>query len=286
MLQLSIRLGSQGPWVESPGGGVSSCLREPLMNAGEDLSPVNIRRRAATFAVPALIATVLALIPQPVTSQSLRVSAASMDLQNEQASQHGFTFVRNPEQLDELVKAGTLVGVSGNQDFMLKEVSYPYARPEVLDFIERLGEGYREACGEQLVVTSLTRPRNRQPRNASRRSVHPTGMAMDLRRSWDRNCRSWLELTLLTLEANGILDAMLESSPPHFHIALFPSQYRRRGIEILEKGEQTHYEVSRGDTLWKIAKRYRTDVFSVKKINGLRSSQIYVGQVLKLPTTR
>jgi hypothetical protein len=209
-----------------------------------------------------------------------------MDLQNLQASQHGFTFVRNPDQLYELVTAGTLVGVEGNEDFKLKEVSFAYTRPELLDFIQRLGKGYREACGEQLVVTSLTRPQNRQPRNASRRSVHPAGMAMDLRRSWDRSCRSWLELTLLTLEANNVLDAMLESSPPHFHVALFPSEYRRIGVEILEKGEQTHYEVARGDTLWKIAKRHQTDVFSVKQINGLRSSRIYIGQVLRLPMTR
>ena len=57
-------------------------------------------------------------------------------------------------------------------------------------------------------------------------------------------------------------------------------------VEILETGEQTHYEVARGDTLWKIAKRHQTDVYSVKQINGLRSSRIYVGQVLMLPTSR
>lgn len=238
------------------------------------------------LAVPALIVAVLTLLPTPATSQSLRVSAASMDLQNAEARLHGYTFVNNPDQLFELVDAGILVPVTGNDDYMLKEVSFPYTRPEVRDFIERLSAGYREACGEQLVVTSLTRPRNRQPRNASKRSVHPAGMALDLRRSWNRNCRSWLELTLLTMEANKVLDAMLESSPPHFHIALFPSQYRHRGIDVLERGELTHYEVARGDTLWKIAKRHQTDVFSVKQINNLRSSRIYVGQVLRLPTTR
>ncbi len=247
---------------------------------------MKIRRRAARFAVPALLVAVLPLVSTTAHSQSLRVSTASMDLQNLQATQHGFTFVRNPDQLFELVTAGTLVGVDESENFKLKEVSFAYARPEVLDFIQRLGKGYREACGEQLVVTSLTRPQNRQPRNASRRSVHPTGMAMDIRRSWDRNCRSWLELTLLTLEANHVLDAMLESRPPHFHVALFPREYRHRGVEILEKGEQTHYEVARGDTLWKIAKRHQTDVFSVKQINGLRSSRIYIGQVLRLPNTR
>ena len=44
--------------------------------------------------------------------------------------------------------------------------------------------------------------------------------------------------------------------------------------------------VRSGDTLWKIAKRHNTDVYSVKKINGLRSDSIYIGQVLRLPSSR
>lgn len=218
-------------------------------------------------------------------AQSLRVTASSMDLQNQQATLHGFTFADTPRDLLQLVESEVLVPVRSNQDFAVKKgVAYPYARPEVSDFVAQLGRRYREACGEQLVVTSLTRPRTRQPRNASRRSVHPTGMAMDLRRSWHRSCRSWLEVTLLTLEANGVLDAMVESRPPHYHIALFPTAWRQRGIEILERGRLTHYEVASGDTLWKIAQRHNTDVFSVKQVNGLRSNRIYVGQVLRLPS--
>ena len=53
---------------------------------------------------------------------------------------------------------------------------------------------------------------------------------------------------------------------------------------ILESGERTHYQVNRGDTLWKIARRHNTDVLAVKEINGLRSSRIYEGQVLRLPS--
>jgi nucleoid-associated protein YgaU len=208
-----------------------------------------------------------------------------MDLQRKQAERHGFEFFASPEEVFAAVERGKLTPVEGNEHFILKEVSFPFTRPEVKSFVELLSEKYHEACGEELVVTSLTRPKNRQPRNASSHSVHQAGMAMDLRRSWNQECRRWLADMLITLEVNGILDAMLEWHPQHFHVALFPSQYRKFGPEILESGERTHYQVSRGDTLWKIAKSHNTDVLAVKEINGLRSNRIYEGQVLRLPST-
>lgn len=248
---------------------------------------MGIRRRAGLGLAALLGLSLLLPTPPAARAQSLRVSSASMDLQNQQAVLHGFSFARTPDDVETLVDSGALVPVFGNGDFEIKEgVSFPYARPEVREFVRLLGEGYYRACEEPLVVTSLTRPQTRQPRNASKRSVHPAGMAIDLRRAWSRKCRSWLETTLLTLEINGVIDAMLESRPPHYHIALFPRPWREYGREILSRGDQTHYEVSRGDTLWKIAKRHNTDVYSVKQINGLRSDSIYVGQVLRLPASR
>jgi hypothetical protein len=92
-------------------------------------------------------------------------------------------------------------------------------------FIERIAGDYRAACGEQLVVTSLTRPALRQPRNASPLSVHPAGMAVDLRVSARAPCRNWLQQELLELEERGVLDATREYHPPHFHIAVFPTPY-------------------------------------------------------------
>jgi hypothetical protein len=244
--------------------------------------------RRAGFHLAAVVALVFLQLTIPdAQAQSLRVSGSSMDLQNHQAVLHGFSFARTPDDVERLVGSGALVPVYGNHDFQIKEgVTFPYTRPEVRDFIRHLGKGYREACDEQLVITSLTRPQTRQPRNASKRSVHPAGMAIDLRRGWNRRCRGWLETTLLTLEVNGVVDAMLESRPPHYHVAVFPTPWRNYGREILTRGEQTHYQVSRGDTLWKIAKRHNTDVYSVKQINGLRSDSIYIGQVLKLPAGR
>ncbi len=240
-------------------------------------------RSVAATSTLALSLLVLLATPNPTGAQNLQATTGSMALQKKQAERHGFEFFRTPEDVYEAVERGQLTSVEGNEHFILKEVSFPFTRPEIKGFVELLAEKYHAACGEELVVTSLTRPQSRQPRNASKQSVHQAGMAIDMRRSWNRNCRRWMADTLLTLEVNGVLDAMLEWHPQHFHVALFPSQYRQHGSEILESGERTHYQVTRGDTLWKIAKRHNTDVLAVKEMNGLRSSRIYEGQVLRLP---
>ena len=45
------------------------------------------------------------------------------------------------------------------------------------------------------------------------------------------------------------------------------------------------YRVRRGDTLIKIARRYGISVKTLKRINHLKSSRIYIGQKLKIPKT-
>ncbi len=213
---------------------------------------------------------------------SLGGSRSSVSQQNYQARRHEFTFIRTPTQVRQFVTNGWLVPVRGNGDYALHAVSFPYARPEVKLFVERLAQQYRASCGEQLVVTSLTRPTNRQPRNASPLSVHPTGMAIDLRRSWKYACRRWLESTLLYLEGRGVLEAARERRPPHYHVALYPRPYAAY-VANLGNEERGEYYVVHGDTLYSIARRHATTVGMVKQANGLRNDRIYPGQVLKLP---
>jgi hypothetical protein len=95
----------------------------------------------------------------------------------------------------------------------------------VRNLVEVLARAYHGECGEPLVVTSLTRPATRQPDNASPLSVHPAGMAVDLRVSSRRACVRWLEAELLALESRGLLDATREYRPPHFHVAVFPEPF-------------------------------------------------------------
>src|SRR5690606_29961851 len=96
------------------------------------------------------------------------------------------------------------------------------------------------ACGEKMVVTSLTRPINLQPANASEASVHPTGMAVDLRVPRDDKCRRWMETTLLSLEGTGVLDVTREYYPPHYHVAVYTKMYGNYVASLDAKGgEQT-----------------------------------------------
>jgi len=235
------------------------------------------------------------LLAQPAQAQTLRGSPAAVALQYRVAQDHNFTFLRTSAQVRRFVEQGYLVHVPGNANYSLARVSHPYARPEVKLFIERLSAQYRAACGEKLVVTSLTRPLNGQPANASARSVHPTGMAIDLRVSQQARCRSWLESTLLSLERQGVLSATRERRPPHYHVSVFPRQYARyvqslpdrtqpRTEARLASAAVINYRVRRGDSLWTIARRHGTDVDSLKDANRLAGSRIYAGQTLQIPT--
>jgi hypothetical protein len=192
--------------------------------------------RNAALSILALT-TCAAPLANVAGAQSLLGSHESLLKQNEEARDHDFSYLRTSAEVREYAQQGALVRVPGNADYELAtdEVSFPYARPEVKLFIERLADQYHSACGEPLVVTSLTRPINRQPANASVISVHPTGMAVDLRRSDGAGCRQWLETVLLDLEGKGVIEATREQYPPHYHVAVFPNpylQYVASGAEL------------------------------------------------------
>lgn len=180
--------------------------------------------RASTAAVAVVLLLSAVSIAE---AQTLRGSTPTMRRQHLIAQDHDYTFLRTSAQIRRFVDSGYLVRMGGNADYALAAVSHPYARPAVKLFVERLASQYRSACDEKLVVTSLTRAVQEQPRNASDLSVHPAGMAVDLRISRKRSCVVWLEKTLLSLEKQGVLDATRERRPPHYHVALFPAPYTR-----------------------------------------------------------
>ena len=262
---------------------------------------VSSRRCAAVLLAAGLL---LGGLPGQAPAQSLRGSRSSVDRQVAQARRHDFTHLANARQLRRFVDAGYLVPVAGNADYTLVDVSFPFARPAVRLFIERLSAQYRRACGEQLVVTSLTRPRSHQPRNASDRSVHPTGMAVDLRRPAGR-CRAWLEGVLLSLEARGLVEATSERRPPHYHVAVFPKPYADYVKRVTagaaggaaepaastagslraasSSSSPAVHVVRRGDTLTRIARLHGSTIDGLRRANGLRSSLIRPGQTLRVP---
>jgi hypothetical protein len=161
------------------------------------------------------------------TAAGLAGSPASMRRQHKVAKKNNYTFLRTARQVREFIRNERLVRLQGNADYSVKAISFPYARDAVKLFVERIARQYHEATGDRLVVTSLTRPVSRQPRNASPLSVHPTGMAVDFRMPKKASHRRWLERTLLSLEDMNVLDATRERRPAHYHVAVFPREYLR-----------------------------------------------------------
>jgi hypothetical protein len=163
----------------------------------------------------------------------LRGSPESMIRQHRVASDAGYHFVETLEEMRALADRGFLVSIDGGEDYDVETWVFPYGLPEVRTFVEWFSGEYRRACDERLVVTSLTRPLSEQPPNAHELSVHPAGMAVDLRISQVQPCRRFLEDTLLELEAEGVLDLTRERAPPHYHVAIFPRAFMDHAVAHL-----------------------------------------------------
>lgn len=223
-------------------------------------------------------------------AQSLSGSRSSMQRQHQEALSYGYSFLKTSQEVTKFVDSGYLVKITPSASMELHDVSYPYARPAIKLFIERLSTQYRSYCGEKLTVTSLTRPMNRQPANAASDSVHPTGMAVDLRIPPAGKCRTWLEKTLLSLEGVGVLDVTRERHPAHYHVAVFSQSYESYVAGLDAAGpspvtQATEYVVRRGDSLSRIATKTGSTVAQLRAANGLRGDLINVGQKLQVPGT-
>jgi hypothetical protein len=243
----------------------------------------------------------------PAAAQSLRGSRPSIERMYQQARNHDLTFYRTGTGVRGAARDGDLVRLSGNENYRLSGVSYPYALPSARMFVQRLAAQYRARCGERLVVTSAVRPTSLRLANSADRSVHPTGMGIDIRKPRGQACLAWLRQTLLSLETQGVIEATEENRPPHFHIAVFPTQYRRyvnnadgeddddgrastrvasrgTGSSQSSRSSRSTYRVRQGDSLWEIARRNDTTVDRLRAANDMRSNRIVPGQILIIPT--
>lgn len=230
-----------------------------------------------------------ALLPvDTLLAQSLRGSTASVNRMFEHATDNGIYFYKTGAGIQKAAREGRFVRLASNASYRIHNASYPYVREETRTFVERLSAQYRSACGERLVITSGARPKSMRLTNGARKSVHPTGMAIDLRKPTRRSCLDWLRQTLIALEARGVIEATEEFNPPHFHVAVFPAPYVRyvkgiKGGTYASSASSSKYRVRRGDSLWAIARRHDTTVERLKAANGLRSSTVKIGQTLTIP---
>jgi hypothetical protein len=183
---------------------------------------MSLRRHARSHGVFALVCTLALTAARDLHAQSLRGSKAKVERAYQFARREGIEFNASRTDVRDRVMEGDYVRLQSGPNMRLKGVAVPYVLPATRDFVTRLAASYRRACRAPLVVTSAMRPTALQERlpNGVAKSVHPTGMAVDLRAPGG-SCRPWLRKTLLAETRSGTVDATEEHHPAHFHVIVF-----------------------------------------------------------------
>lgn len=181
------------------------------------------------------VTTALTTTAIVANAQTLRGSSSSVDLMYTTAHRRDLQFLRTPSDIYEAAKVGSLKLISMTNDLEMQRVAYPFVLPNTLRFADSLATQYHAACGERIVLTSGARPLDKQPRNASPKSVHPTGMAVDFRKPRTPACLTWMRKSLVALEDAGVVEATEEKHPAHFHVA------------VLQQNPETHIQMAAGD---------------------------------------
>lgn len=176
------------------------------------------RARARRCALGILAAAIAA--PAVLGAQTLRGSPESVERMYVFAESHALPFYSTADSIEAATTTGRLVPLGGGSYILGTGVGWPSVTPETRRFVEGLAPAYWRACSTPLVVTSAVRPLDRQPRNANPHSVHPAGIAVDLRRPPRGPCLRWLRDTLTALEVEGAIEATEEHHPAHFHVAV------------------------------------------------------------------
>ena len=277
-------------------------------------------RRGAVLLAAA--ASLLALAPhahgqragrQP---EALRGSKASVEKMYDFAQRYRYPFYLTPTTLDDAIAKGKLVPLTGDENYELtRGVGFSYATTEAREFITQFAPQYLAACGVPLTVTSAARPLSRQPRNANPHSVHPTGIAVDIRRPYPGPCLTWVRNALAQLEQRGYVEATEEHHPVHLHIAVLRAPGARFTLPDLTNGVRVArqptspattiptangdvslaaatndwartriYTVRDGDTLWDVAQKTGVSVNALARANDRSPrSVLRPGTTLKLP---
>jgi hypothetical protein len=203
----------------------------------------NGRARRATIVLGAAAAALMSIAPLALSQRAarqpsaLRGSKASVEKMYTFARRYGYPFYLTPATLDDAIAKGKLVPLPGDENYELaRGVGFSYATTEARDFIMQFAPQYLAACGAPLTVTSAARPLSRQPRNANPHSVHPTGIAVDIRRPYPGPCLTWVRNALAELESRGFVEATEEHHPVHIHLAVLKAPGTRFSLPDLTNG--------------------------------------------------
>jgi LysM repeat protein len=253
--------------------------------------------------------------------QDLHGSKESVEKMYDFATSHGMTFYLTQTNIDDAIARGRLVPLTGDSTYELtRGVGFSYSTREARAFVQAFAPQYLTACGAPLTLTSAARPTSKQPHNANPHSVHPTGIAVDIRRPYRGPCLDWVRTALTELERKGIIEATEEHHPVHLHIAVLVPPGGRVALPNMTAGlvaqrpqvpvqsasqvmgassgevslvtppaipaapGQRTYVVRQGDTLWDIANKLGVTVDALTRANNLKKKSLNPGTTLLVPT--
>jgi LysM repeat protein len=249
---------------------------------------------------------------------ALHGSKESVEKMYSFAVSHRMPFYLTPTNVDKAIADGRLVALTGDSTYELtRGVGFSYSTREAKQFVLAFAPQYLAACGVPLTVTSAARPMSNQPHNANPHSVHPTGIAVDIRRPSPGPCLTWVRGALADLETRGVVEVTEEHHPIHLHVAvlvqpgatiLLPNLVRTvvarqtpvapatPAAVVASDGEVSlastaatsakqfrSYVVRQGDTLWDIANRTGVTLDDLKHANGRSATVLRPGTTLTLP---
>lgn len=86
------------------------------------------------------------------------------------------------------------------------------------------------------------------------------------------------------LDSKGDDVSQLKNNWQNYAEAVVRAIVEYLNLNYVPIAENKSYIVKKGDTLWSIAKKYGVSVDNLKKTNGLTTSSLSIGQVLKIPS--
>ena len=150
--------------------------------------------------------------------------------QYEYAQSHGLT-IANSRNFPELVSSGSLQRLEGPNLRIKSGGVVPYVLPQTKYFILGLAFDYGQAgCGDLVITDALRFSDGNMPSAASSFSVHPRGMAVDVRTNGiTEYCKKWLNDYLTVRENRMSVDVTYEQwktvrgrkvPNPHYHLVV------------------------------------------------------------------
>jgi hypothetical protein len=169
---------------------------------------------------------------------------SSSEQQFRYAAERQIPFMATEAEYQSRVSTGYFVRLES--PFMDVHARRPYALASTVAFMTEMSEAYYSfGCG-RLTVKDALRLSAERPSNGSVYSVHPSGMAVDLRvRDIGEACENWMNSYLLEKEAEGRVDATREYwkmvrgqkvPNPHFHLVV---PLEPRGPNLMQIADNT-----------------------------------------------